>query len=403
MRQTLRNVLCPLLSLILLMLSNGYMSSFMSMRILSDGYGEQVVGYVHAAYYAGVLLCSLLIEPLIRRVGHIRSFAVFASLCATSLIFQGIYEAVFFWILMRFLAGVSFAGLWVVIESWLLGVSSEFTRGRVLSVYMMALYISQATGQFFLDFTNLVTTEPFFVGAALCTLSVLPVCLTRAKSPEVKAPTTCNIFNFFSRSPFGYLGCILSGAILSCIYSFAPNFAQQESLTVSWVMSTTILGGVVLQFPLGKLSDLFDRATVLICVSFATMIPSFFILLYPHDLWPVLIASFVLGGLSFTLYPLAMTQVCDRIEPENITAVTSVLLFVYGLGAVIGPLLAPFFMAEMGPLALYPVIGFTTGFLGLFGIVSRFFRKKIPKKEQESYVSLPPTTPIACDMDPRKN
>lgn len=401
MEQGIRSIISPLLSVALLMMANGYLMSFLSIRLIIEGFEESMVGYLHSAYYAGLLIGSVRVEGLIKRVGHIRSFATFGSICAASIMYQGFWDNPYAWIFMRFIAGICFAALWVVIESWLLQTSTVDTRGKILSYYMIALYTAQALGQYLLDVTNIYSMEPFFVAGLICSLSIVPVSVTYFQSPPLNETKPFSVIALVRASPFGYLGCVLAGVIISSIISFAPNFAQVAKIPVSQLMSVTIIGGVILQWPIGKLSDIFDRRTILICVSFATMLPALAILFYPTNDISVLVLSFILGGFCFTIYPLSITQAVDRVDIDNITVITGVLLFAYGIGSVLGPLIAPLFMTQIGPIALFGFIAGSACILGVVGLYSSLFHPQVPAEDQGEYVPLPPTTPVAYDMDPR--
>ncbi|MEC7839086.1 MAG: MFS transporter [Chlamydiota bacterium] len=401
MLDSVRSFFSILLSVTLFMLGAGYFVSFQSLILSSQGYSEAVIGLVQSAYYAGLLLGSMKVEGIIHRVGHIRALAASASICSVTILSQGLYFSPLFWLVLRFSAGFCLAGVYVVIESWMLEKSTEENRGVILSVYMATLYTSQAAGQFFINIIDLNSLQPFIVGGLLCACGVIPVALTKAASPEISEPVYTNISAIMKKSPFGFLGCILSGMILSSIYSFGPNFAQENGISPASLMSITIFGGVLLQLPIGKISDIFDRRTVLLVTSVVTILPCLLILMFSHTVYFIHVVSFLLGGLCFTLYPLSLTQACDRIHPKALTSLTAVLLLAYGIGAVIGPLIAPMFMLPFGIDGLYVYIATLAALLSVIGLVTIVGVKPIPEEEQNEFVALPNISPVAYDMDPR--
>lgn len=389
------------LCVIFFMLGAGYFTSFQSLALKNSGYSETVIGVVQSAYYAGLLLGSIKIEPLIHRVGHIRALAACASISAVAIMLQGLIFYPIFWICMRFVAGYALSGLYVVIESWLLDNSSHSNRGQILSLYLAILYVSQALGQFFLLDMDFDSMEPYLISGMLCTCGVIPITLTNARSPDLKEPVIKKVFQVLRESPFGFLGCIISGMILSAIYSFTPNFAKENDLSPALLSSITIFGGVLLQWPIGKLSDIFNRRKVLLIISLLTIIPSLLIIFFTSFIYLSYFLAFILGGFAFTLYPLSLTQACDRIHPSSITSLTAVLLFAYGVGAVIGPLIAPLFMIPFGIDGLYFFIAFMAVVLSVIGCITFFIRKEISQEDQNVFVALPNTSPIAYDLDPR--
>ncbi|MCP5507331.1 MAG: MFS transporter [Chlamydiales bacterium] len=384
-----------------MMISIGFFMSFISIRMRLEGATDTWIGIVQSAYFTGLLVGSITVERLIHRVGHIRTFAAFASLCTATILLQEQLTSYYFWVVIRFIAGFCIASMFVVIESWLLDKSSLNTRGRVLSIYMIALYCGQALGQMFVDRVDLLMPQPFVIAGFICALSVIPVCMTKEQSPDVQNPIIHGILTVFRRSPFGFTGCFLSGVILACIYSFGPTYAFQKGISVSYFMSTTIIGGIVLQWGLGKLSDLVDRRKVLIATAAATTIPALFLAYAPFpEVW-LLISTFLLGGFCFTLYPLSIAQVCDKLEHGALTSVTGILLLAFSAGAMVGPLLAPPFMYYLHEGGLYVFIVWIALALTALGFFALYKFDAVPLEEQGEFVSLPATTPVAYDLDPR--
>lgn len=403
MKSLLRNVTAPLLSLALLMLGTGFLMTYISVRLDFEGFDATVIGYVHSAYYAGFLIGALKIESLIKRVKHIRSFAIFASFATSLIAIQGMWLNPFFWIGIRFASGLCVASLYVVIESWLLTVTPQSNRGTILSFYMISLYSAQAASQFLLEMISLSSLEAFLITAFLCSLSIIPVAFTNAKTPTISENSSFRIFRVMKTAPFGFFGCMFSGMILSSIYSFAPTYAQDTFVSISLLMSLTIAGGFLLQWPIGYLSDIFDRRKILVLVSFATLLPCIGIIFTGSVAMSVFVLSFVLGGVTFTLYPLSITQVCDRFHADDITNVTGILLLAYSIGSIVGPLTAPFFIDNIYPFGLYVFIGFVALLLGLLGLFAIWKSAPVPKEEQGEFIPLPRETPVVYELDPRKD
>ncbi len=396
-------VFAPLVSLILFVISSSFYTTFISVRLQLEGMSTTTIGYVHAAFYGGFLLGSAKVERLIRRVGHIRSFAAFSSIFVATILLQGVYISEMAWIVLRFCNGVCLASLYVVVESWLLSKSSKRTRGSILALYMFTLYASQSISQLIIGYVDPMTAIPFLVSGILASLSILPLSLTKAASPEVHEPAVKNLLRIIRLSPFGSLACLLSGLILSAFYSFTPNFAQMHDISVSYIMSLTIAGGFLLQWPIGKLSDIFKRNMVLTLTSLVAIFPCILIMIIPEHDMIVLVSAFVLGGLTFTIYPLGITQVCDRVSESDIHSTTGLLSLIYGIGATLGPLTAPFVMMipVLGGLHLYFAIVLTTIFV--IGLYSIYRRPPIAHEDRNEYIPAHPrTTPVAGELEPRR-
>jgi len=365
-----------------------------------DHHDATVIGVVQAAYYAGFMLGALKIESLIKRIRHIRAYAFFACLCTAVVLFQGVYIHPVAWTIERFINGLCIASLYVVIESWLLIIAPEGAKGKLLALYMIALYAAQAVSQFFVDFLDIKTLTPFLVTGILGSLSMMPVTFTRTQVPDLPETQVKGFFHVFRRSPFGCLGCTISGLILSAIYSFLPTYAEQMHISVSIAMSLTIAGGFFLQWPLGYLSDVFDRRKVLLLVSVLTIAPCIGVVFFKSMAAVVYAMVFLLGGLTFTLYPLSITHVSDRFQSNDMTSITAVLLFAYSIGSVAGPLIAPF-VIDAAPHGLFIYIGMMAVALTAMGCFSIIRFKPVPKTEQGDFVPMSGQSPLGPELDPR--
>ncbi|MCI5052585.1 MAG: MFS transporter [Simkaniaceae bacterium] len=405
MKGMMRLIAAPLISLIIIMLGNGFFNTFVSMRISIEGGANWLTGLLYSSYYAGLMIGSIFMEGLIRRIGHIRAFSIFASLTAVIVMVQGMWLSMASWFLMRFCMGIACAGLFIVIESWLLLLSSPHTRGKVLSIYMVCLYGAQGSGQYILNFVDLKATTPFEVTVILSALAVIPVCIMRASYPNLNETEMVSIWYLLKKSPLGFFGCLASGFILSAFYALGPIFGREMHYSVfqiSLVMGLTIFGGLALQWPLGHISDIIERRKVIIAGSFALAILAFVLTFARFIPFPITLLIFILfGGFSFTLYPLSITYCCDFFSAAGVTAITCACCIVYGIGCIIGPILAPIVMALVPPVGLFLYITIIASVLGIFGLVRSICRPPPPKELHEEYVPLPRTTPQAVQLDPR--
>jgi len=407
MRSLLHLIAAPLLSLIVIMIGNGFFNTYVSMRISLEGGSNLLTGLNYSMYYLGMLVGSFYIERLIIRIGHIRAFAMFAALTAVVVMVQGMLFSIISWIVLRFLMGFAVAGLFIVIESWLLLLSSPSTRGKVLAVYMVCLYGAQGSGQYILNFINLKGPSAFEVTVILSSLAIIPVCLMRASYPNLSEHEAVSPIYLFRKCPLGFVGAVVAGLILSSFYSLGPIFGQEcnySVLQISQMMGLTIFGGLALQWPLGYLSDIFERRKVIIagaaCLTLLAVTLSF----ANHIPFPLLLCVFILfGGFSFTLYPLAITYCCDYFSPSGITAITCTCCIVYGFGCIIGPLVAPLMMHVIPATGLFVYMAICAGFLTIFGFIRSLYRPPPPKELHEDYIPLPRTTPQAFQLDPRSD
>lgn len=394
-------IVSPLLSLLFLITGTSFFMTFITVKLQTEGSSEWVIGGMHSAFYGGLFLGAFIIERGIRVVGHIRVFAATASLTSASIVVMALSDEPHIWVIARFIAGFCIAAHFVTIESWLLALSSVFDRGRILAIYMIGYYTAQAASQYIINWVNLESAEPFLVSVFFVSISIIPVTSTRKPQPHLHELSKFTLLQLFKYSPFGFMGCFLSGMLISCIYGFTPAFAVTHSLPVATLMAVTILGGVLLQWPFGKASDVFDRRYVLLLLGILLIFPSMGILFFQHDENAILAFSFLLGGIIYTLYPLSLSQVCDRISHADLVGVTSLLLIVYGIGSTIGPLTAPLLMVPFGTEGLFIYYALISVLMTVVGIISIALHQPEKAEHQQDYVPLTPVTSVVYELDPR--
>lgn len=392
----------PLSSVILMIFGGAFYTTFVSLFLDSEGYSRQEIGYIQSAYFLGMLVGAFQMEKLIKRVGHIQALTVFGSLATCSTLLQALSQTFPLWILLRFLVGLSLAALYIVIESWMLHHSKPKTRGVILSLYMICLYSAQAASQQVLAFIDIHSFTPYLISALFTSLSVIPVGLSTNRITLPPPHESISLFKIIKVSPFGVLGCFIAGLILSAVYSFFPLFSTSKQIPSENLMSITIAGGALLQLPIGKLSDYFERRKTMLATVITSLLFTFvFYLNTDASTTVILTLLFLIGGLLFTLYPLSITQVCDHVDHFQVTTATALLLVAYGFGSVLGPILSSEIVNAFGINAIFLYFSLLLGILGFVGIYTSLQRPIIPLDEQTDFQAMPTFTPIASEMDPR--
>lgn len=348
----------------------------------------------------GLVLGSFKIEKLIVRIGHIRAFANFAAILTVSILLHLFEYNFYVWCVLRLITGFSTAGLFIVIESWLLTIGDTKNRGQILSIYMVSLYLANALSQLFLKIDSLSYNQLFIMIGISAVLSIIPLSLTKSQSPIIEETSALSLKNIYLLTKTGVAGCFFAGLVLSSIYGFLPLFLIKISNDdfVAIGMALVIFGGMFWQYPIGKISDLIERRKVILSLCISGMIISLLIITFTnYTLIYTLI--FLLGGVTFTLYPISISHACDSLKAEDIISGTQALLLAYSLGAVTGPLIAPIFIKLIGTYGLFFYI-ITMLFL-LSGIM--FWRQSSTRymEPEEPFVTVTTTTPLIATIDPR--
>lgn len=395
----------PLASLFIAVIGTQFFQSFVTIALEANGLTEFYIGIVHSSGYLGLLIASLYAEKIIKRVGHIRNFCLASSIVAATIILQSFYVDFYLWVICRFISGAGMASLMVTIESWLISESSVENRGKTLSVYMITYYCSQALGPQMFHIININDLTPYLAAAILAILANVPVTLTYKANPTIPETPDLEISEVYKINTYGFLGCFVSGLILSSLYSFMPKYIYDNNFSIAWMMSALICGGFILQWPFGKISDSFNREKILFFLSISIIVPAVAIIMFPASTYSYLFL-FIMGGLSFALYPISIAAVCDFIENKCIIKTTGVLLFSYALGSVAGPILVSIAIdtADTSIAIFYFIIAVSTiySIIGLYNI----FGKNISTPEEELTVDCIPVlknSQVGIQLDPRQD
>ncbi len=355
--QVIAMILAPLLGLFIVSIGNGFLSSLTTLRLDTAGASETVIGLVSSAYFIGLTLGAVFHDRLISRIGHIRAYSSFASLITVSVLLQGMYFDVWFWFALRLLYGWAAIGIFLVIESWLLLASDQKMRGRILALYMIALYGSGMLGQIALGTVGAWgESAPYMAAAILASLSVLPIVILPKVTPVVERVEALKPLDLLRMTPSGVIGCFGSGIAIAAIYALLPLYLQRTGRDISEVgtmMASVILGAMVLQYPVGRWSDRQDRRIVLITIGIACVLLSALVITLPQSSPFLIVVFFLLGGAIFAIYPVAVSFAADSTSADALVRMIQGLLLINSLGSAISPLIISPVMAVMGPVGLF--------------------------------------------------
>jgi len=401
MQKTVFTISSLLASIGIMLFGNGLLGTLLSLRGIAEGFPESIIGFIMSMYFMGFIAGTFLCPKIIRRVGHIRTLAVLAAACSSAGIAQGLWVGVISWSFMRFVSGICIVGIFMVIESWLNAQASNENRGRIFAVYILINLVFLAGGQFLILTGDIRTLDLFAVSSALFSLSLIPVALTRLPEPPAVREIEIGLGKLYRTSPLGFTGCLISGLVGSAFWGLAPLFAYQSGFTETGIaifMSITILGGIVLQLPLGLWSDRHDRRSTILVISLLSAAVSLLALLFLTRWSPVFYACmFLYGGMMFSMYPLSVAHANDHPDVDDYVTTSTNLLLIYGIGAAVGPAIGGWLMYQFSHTALlifYAVAGL---FLGGFANYRRRYGISIPVEQQSDFVPLSRTSQVMAD------
>jgi MFS family permease len=341
----------------LLLMGTGLFGTLLALRAGLEGFAPSTLGLIMSSYFVGYLAGTYVNPRVIGRVGHIRAFAIFAALASSTALLHALFISPLIWAVLRMLTGACMVGLYTVAESWLNTRAAPEQRGAVFASYMVVNFSALTVGQLLLTLYPATGFELFGVVAILMSLSLIPIALTSIAQPlPVHAPHL-SIRSLYHKSPVGIAGAVASGFALSAFWGLGAASAQRFGFSergVAAFMSATIIGGALLQWPIGRWSDRSpDRRRVLLAITAAAAGVALFGAIVGAIAPALLIAVvFVFGGLAFAIYPVCIALTNDRLTKDEMLQGASSLLLLHGAGASLGPAAAGFMMSVIGPGAL---------------------------------------------------
>jgi len=405
MRSTVATISSLLLGIALLMLGNGLLGTLLGVRMALAGLSSITIGLVMAGYFVGLALGALFGHGVIAGVGHIRAFSAFASLYSAVSLAHAFHFDPVFWCGLRILQGFCMAGLFMCVESWLNARATNETRGQLMSVYMIVIYFAQGLGQYFLTQGAPDAFVLYALVSAIVSLAVVPVALTRLPAPPPPQPSRISLRKLYEISPLGIFGAFASGLVVGAFYGMGPAFAPMAGLGLGQTalfMALAILGGLALQWPIGRLSDRIDRRTVILGAALAVAaISAALALAAERSVAGVLAGGALFGAFGFVLYPLSVAHANDVIDPDEFVGLAAGLLLAYSFGAIGGPVGAAAVMAWSGPGGLFLFTAVVAAAAAGFTLYRMRRQPDLPVDGQQPFMGLPRTTPAVVGLDPR--
>lgn len=386
-----------LLGVMLLMVGNGVQGSLLGIRGAHEGFTTFELSVIMSAYFLGFLGGSRLAPEMIRRVGHVRVFAALGSMISAVLVLYPLLLEVWAWSVMRVVIGFCFSGIYVTAESWLNNTASNETRGQALSAYMIVQMMGIIASQGLLSMGDPTGFGLFIIPSVLVSLAFMPLLLADTPAPTFDAIKGMSFRRLFIISPLGCVGMLLTGGIFAAMFGMASVWGAMSALTIGQIAAygaALYVGGLVLQYPVGWLSDRMDRRAVILWLALAGALVMLLAAAVKLPFTLVLVVGLLLGGIINPLYSLLIATTNDFLTKEQMPAASSGLIFLNGFGAIFGPLVAGWLMGRIGPSGYFLFIGLL--FAALAGYAMwRLSRRRTPKA-QGSYTGLSPTaSPLA--------
>ena len=401
MFQVLSRSWALLLGMMLLMVGNGLQGTLLGVRGGIEGFSTFDMSIVMSAYFAGFLGGSRLAPEMIRRVGHVRVFAALASFISAILILYPAFAHPVAWVLGRVVIGFCFSGVYVTAESWLNNSADNTNRGKTLSVYMIVQMFGIVCAQVLLVMGDAGGYALFIVASVLVSISFAPILLSISPTPAFETTKPMPLKTLIETSPLGCFGMFLLGGVFSAQFGMSAVYGMAAGLTIvqiSMFVSSIYVGALLMQYPIGWFSDYIDRRVVILIVAAVGGVMSLVGFLFDHYFGALLVAAFVIGGTSNPLYSLLIAYTSDYLEADDMAAASGGLIFINGMGAIMGPLVTGWMMDVFGTQAFFMVIAVLmltlTGYAGY-----RMTQRSRDGIEDGAYAAvMPSASPVAVEV-----
>lgn len=386
-----------LFGLMLLMLGNGMQGTLLGIRGAIEHFSTTQMSVVMSSYFLGFLFGSRMAPEMIRRVGHVRVFAALGSMISAVLILYAAWPNWIAWAAMRALIGFSFSGVYITAESWLNNAATNETRGQALSLYLIVQMIGIIAAQVLLNFADPSGYILFVIPSVLVSLAFTPILLTVSPAPAFDTTRPLSFRQLYRASPLGCVGMFLLGGIFSAQFGMVSVWGTQAGLSVrdlSIFVASIYVGGLVLQFPIGWLSDRMDRRRLifgLAAVGTVVLVLPLFVDLPFLLLLPI---GVLMGGISNPLYSLLLAYVNDYLEKSDMAAASAGLIFINGVGAISGPIITGWMMGAIGPAGFFLFMALIFGLLAGYAAWRMTQRRRAPEAHQSSYTAMSPTASV---------
>jgi len=410
----------------IIVISHGFQGNLLGIRSVIENFNFIATGTIMSSYFVGFFIGATMVPKLVTKVGHIRVFAAFASMASLSSLIHIVFVDPYVWIVARFLTGFSMIGIFIIVESWLNDRANNKTRGKVLSLYMLITYAGMALGNFLLNISDPRQYEPFILISLLFSIALIPILLTKRKPPKFKKTSSIKIKELFRISPFGSVSMFCTGFILAPIFSLLSVYAITMKLTIfetSLLLVGVMLAGAFFQWPIGSLSDKYDRRKIIIGSSIIAVIFALSAILVsgignslPNlfmestvsfnyfsttiDKSKLFVFLILFAGVTLPLFSLNLALVNDYIPKEKFVAAGGGLNIIFGLGAMVGPVMCSTLMHFLGPNGFFVHILIFLFTIIIFGFY-RLHQREIENNPESTFTPLPTSiTPLGIELDP---
>ncbi|MDD7911192.1 MFS transporter [Pseudovibrio exalbescens] len=403
MAQLLVPIGALLISVVLILAGHGLSSTLIPLRAELASFSDFSIGLISSSFYIGYVAACFYSHNFIMRAGHIRTFTALVSIMSGAALLHPLIVDPVWWFAFRCLTGFCFAGMNLVVESWLNERTSNENRGAVMSIYVVLTFLAVIVGQLSMIGFDIATFAPFAVASVLVSMAVVPVAMTNATQPAPLAVVSFNPIKLYNTSAIALFGCLLIGLANSSVWTLVPLYASQMQFgtsQVAYLAAAVVVGGAVIQWPVGRLSDKVDRRLVIVGLGIASAVTAAMLFFIPSPAFAITMVVFILLGMATQpIYAVIVAHAFDHTAADEYVQTSSGILMAYGVGSIVGPIAASALMVSIGPGGLFVWVAVVEVVLVLY-VVSRLFVRPAVEEADKTDFEFTSTANVGATITP---
>lgn len=379
-----------ILSTSVMALASGLLFSYIPLKLLSLGFEPWVPASMMPALAFGGLLGCLATGPLLRLSGHARVFMLLYALVIVSIVLIALTENAYAWLVARAIYGFAVNGVFIVAQSWLHHAAIDEIRGKIITTFYVGYVLSLGIGSYMIGFMDIGGNDVPVFATMFVAMAILPVALTKLKQPDAPSAISIDIKKVWKISPVGLAGMLTVGGLTMTLQTFAPIYTNELGYSqsdVGLMLALMQIGLLIVQVPMGALSDRIDRRMVLLMVSVgaAIMVTIAFNASAAGSLILLIIVFALWNGFNETIYSVSSALANDRADPEHFVMLSSTQMVSWSLAAFIIPLFSTI-AATFLPIWFFMPLCFVLTIIFMIFVMYRMsIRQEVDEEEREDF------------------
>jgi MFS family permease len=378
------------MSVVLLQLGLGGVVPLDALSGVELGFSPAEIGLLGSAHFIGFFIGCWWAPRLMGQVGHSRAFAALTAAGTIGILAHMLVIHPLAWAVLRMASGLAVAGCYTIIEAWLQAKLTNDTRGRAMGVYRVVDIVGSLGAQLLIAVLTPASYVSYNLLALLCCAALFPLVLTRAEAPPVAGAPRLRPGFAWDRSPLAAAGVVVSGITGAAFRMVGPLYALSVGLkaeVIALFLAAYVLGGALVQIPVGWLADKYDRRAVLIWLSVASVLAcAATVASADQGAVAIFAAAAFFGMTTFPIYSISAAHAHDFTDPSEAVELSAALMFLYAVGAIASPLIASLLIDMQGPAAMFVFISVAHIVLVVFGLIRMRMRPAPTQRTQYTYV-----------------